>query len=241
MKIPPPDLVYISQEVDRLGRDLADAWHDAGSPGDSPSPGQTLRAAHDLFDALHGHADTVPTPEATKELRALGEHGLHLLQTLAEQAQALGLAGPASALRHLSFPLALWLARRGAEFGTLEPVADAVAELANRLNTPRDLAELYPLLEELVEATAAGGDSGGRPPRRAWRVLVLNRAIVATRSHRPPLMEEAFNAVAELLPDDAAAFFQEAMEQMDIVGYPAHVREVVERHYRRHCTNRVLH
>jgi hypothetical protein len=240
MKIPPPDLAYLSQQVDRLGRELVDTWFDAGSPQIGPAPPDTLQATRDLLAVLHPYTDRPADAEPDKELRALGEHGLHLLETLAHQARSLDLSEQARQLRHLSFPLALWLARRGGEFGTLEPVADAVAELANGLSAPRELAELHGMIEELVDATLPT-PGGARRPRHAWRVLVLNRAIVATRSHRPPLMEEAFNALAELLPDDAAGFFQEAMEQMDIVGYPDHVRDVVERHYRRHCGNRTLH
>ena len=160
MKIPPPDLVYVSQEVDRLGRELLDSWRDAGSPGDSPPPGEMLRAAQDLFDALHGHAEPVPTPETTKELRALGEHGLHLLQALAEQAQAMGLAGPSSALRHLSFPLALWLARRGAGKLHTPMVFEIVAD---------ELTE--PCYRGILEVRAQGRPTVGYVP-----VLFLNPA-----------------------------------------------------------------
>jgi hypothetical protein len=238
MKIPPPDLVYIRQQIDRLGRELVDAWRDAGSPRDGLSPEDSLDAARRLLDVLHGHERPAAGNAARNELKALGEHGLQLLQELAEQSRRLDLAPHAREFRHLSFPFALWLARSGGEFAMLEPVADAVAELANRLSTPRDQAEFYPMIRELCDAANTGAAPAPRP---GWRVLVFNRAVVATRSHQPTLMEEAFSAVGEHLPDDAPDFFEEAMEQADIEGHPASVREVVARYYRVHRANRTLH
>jgi hypothetical protein len=245
MKLPPADLVYVAQRLQQVGRELVETWEDAGAPRDCPAPPELLHAMEQLFDVLHplrAPASSAGNPEREKELKTLGEHGLQLLAELARQAQSLGLGPQARALRDLCFPFALWIARNGGEFTTIEPVADAVAELANRLSEPEALGELYCLIDELLEAAAPpiGRSREGRPPL-PWRILVLNRAIVATRSHRPALMEEAFVTVAELLPEEAPGFFEEAMEQMDVVGYPEPVRAVVERHYREHCGGRILH
>jgi hypothetical protein len=76
-------------------------------------------------------------------------------------------------------------------------------------------------------------DVGRTEPQRPWRVLLLNRAIVATRSHRPALMEVAFDDVVEHLPQEAARFFEEGMAQMDALDYPPQVRAVMERYYLR--------
>ena len=76
---------------------------------------------------------------------------------------------------------------------------------------------------------------------RPWRVLLLNRAIVATRSHRPDLMESAFKAVVDGLPGDAPEFFREAMGQMAALNYPPQVRTVVQRYADAWCVRRTLH
>jgi hypothetical protein len=72
-------------------------------------------------------------------------------------------------------------------------------------------------------------------------VLLLNRGIVATRSHNTRAMEEAFAVLTQHLPEGAARFFTEGMEQMDALNYPAHVREVMEKYHRQWTLNRSLH
>ena len=245
MKLPPADLVFITECIEQCGRELMDCWEDAGSPHDCMTPEQLLHAMQQLLSVLSPLQKAMPpngNVEREQELKTLGEHGLHLLGELARLGQDFGLGLQTRAIRDLCFPFALWIARHGGEFATLEPVADAVAELANRLSDPETLSELYGQINELLEAAApAIARSSERRPTLALRILLLNRAIVATRSHRPALMEEAFVAVAELLPEDAPRFFEEAMEQMDVIGYPEHVRVVVERHYLHHCSGRTLH
>jgi len=78
-------------------------------------------------------------------------------------------------------------------------------------------------------------------PRNPWRVLLLNRAIVATRSHQVALMEESFASIVEYLPQEAPAFFREGMEQMDALAYPIRVRAVIQRFYDQWSERRVLH
>ena len=68
-------------------------------------------------------------------------------------------------------------------------------------------------------------------PGRPWRVLHLNRGIVATRTHNPELMEKVFDDLVRYLPEDAAAFFAEGMQQMEELDYPQHVRQVMHRYF----------
>ena len=83
--------------------------------------------------------------------------------------------------------------------------------------------------------------TGSADPSRPWRILLLNRAIVATRSHQPALMEEAFESVVEYLPEEAPTFFREGMEQMDALNYPPQVRNLMQGFYQQCCGRRVLH
>ncbi|WP_428634967.1 hypothetical protein [Sedimenticola sp.] len=43
-------------------------------------------------------------------------------------------------------------------------------------------------------------------------------------------MEEVFGQLVSNIPQDARGFFQEGMQQMDIVGYPDEVRQVMEKY-----------
>ena len=58
---------------------------------------------------------------------------------------------------------------------------------------------------------------------------------------KPELIERAYGGVAELLPEEAPRFFEEALEQMDVIGDPDRVRRVVVQFYKTHCGNRTLH
>jgi hypothetical protein len=44
-------------------------------------------------------------------------------------------------------------------------------------------------------------------------------------------MEQAFEQLLIRLPEDAAGFFREGLQQMDIIGYPDHVRRVMEKFF----------
>jgi hypothetical protein len=197
-----------------------------------------------LEDVMAGNVSMdVPVPATLKEVRTLGDHGIDLLARLASLAGRLQLPHRARAIEELALPLACWIARRGGELGYLGPIVDGAANLANRLALSSELGQLYGLLTEVVNAVSPriSQDTTSSDPSRPWRVLLLNRAIVATRSHLPALMEESFESIVEFLPDDASAFFREGMEQMDALNYPPHVRTVMERYHKRWGGQRVLH
>ena len=52
---------------------------------------------------------------------------------------------------------------------------------------------------------------------------------------------EAYTELANNLPQDARQFFHEGMQQMDIIGYPEHVREVVAKFERLWGADSTLH
>ena len=64
-----------------------------------------------------------------------------------------------------------------------------------------------------------------------WRVLNINRGIIATRSHDTSLMEHAFDELIQNFPEDAESFFKQGMEQMEELDYPDHVRAVMSRYF----------
>ena len=78
-------------------------------------------------------------------------------------------------------------------------------------------------------------------PGRPWRLLTMNQAIIATRSHRPALIDEAYRLLIEALPEEAPRFFEEGMQQMEALNYPQAVRRVVARYYELLHTPRTLH
>ncbi len=247
--LPPVDIGSIAEEAIRLGEEVARAAEESGEPIE-PRPEVLNTALRNLLDALgDAEADTLAASahalrERTgSEPGALLAHGIDLLSQLSGLATRLNQPQTAAALERLTLPLACWLMRRGAELVFPEPVVNAAAALANTLREPDDLAALYGLMSEVVDGVSPlrRQDAEGADPSRPWRVLLLNRAIVATRSHRPALMTEAFNAVVEQLPDDAPAFFREGMGQMEALNYPQPVLEVMEQFFYLWSTNQRLH
>lgn len=245
----PVDIHYIAEVLARLGEEIQCAADDLDETID-PRPDVLISGLESLLDTLD--AAQADSADATvHELRkhtgcepeALLAHGLDLLSRLAEVARSLQQPQSARELEQLSLPLACWLIRRGAELVSPEPVVDAATALANGLHEPDDLAELYALMSEIVDGMSPLHtlEPEGAGPTRPWRALLLNRANVATRSHRPMLMAEAFESVCEHLPDDAPGFFQESMGQMEALDYPQPVREVMERYYKLLCAGQQLH
>ncbi len=239
MNIPPVDLGHLVDRGTDLCERIADAWEDP-SPGASTTLNPDVVAAglDQLFTVLHRleqPAADAPTGLDAAELRELTGYGIGLLAELAACARHAGLDDEARAAEALTIPFVVLMARRGGEVPVLEPVVNALATLANGMSDPTELAQLYGLMGEIINAVspALAQDSDRSAPERPWRVLLLNRAIVATRSHRPALMEPAFDAVVEHLPEEAARFFEEGMAQMDALDYPPQVRAVMERYYLR--------
>ena len=68
-------------------------------------------------------------------------------------------------------------------------------------------------------------------PGCPWRILNLNHGIIATRTHNIDIMNTVFEQLLQRLPNDAANFFADGMKQMDIIGYPEHVKHVMEQFY----------
>jgi hypothetical protein len=245
--VPPIDIGYVASEARRLCEELAQGCADADESATAGlDPDGLCVALHGVLTALD-QADPAaagrPTTAAAPDLGTLGDHGMDLLGRLTALAGRLRLPQHARQVEALALPLAVWIARRGGELGHPAPVANAAAALANSLRAPEDLAGLYGLMTEVVDALSPqiAQDRDASDATRPWRVLLLNRAIVATRSHRPHLMQAAFAAVVEALPGDAPEFFREAMGQMDALNYPPQVRAVVQHYVDAWCSRRTLH
>lgn len=251
--IPPVDIRYVAQELQRLGEEVRRSADESRETLE-PHPEVLIDGLAALLDVLAAAVSSSGIDSASSlrgqipvEVDGLLTHGLDLLSQLAGQAARLSQPQTARAIEGLSLPLACWMMRVGAELVHPEPVVNAAAALANSLREPDDLAALYGLMSEVVNgvspvrAQEAEEDRRDRTLNRPWRVLLLNRAIVATRSHRPALMTEAFQAVCEHLPEEAPAFFREGLGQMEALNYPQPVRDLMDRYYSLWCAGQRLH
>jgi hypothetical protein len=139
--------------------------------------------------------------------------------------------------------MALWIVRHNGELRTLEPVINSLARLANKFREPSLLQQLYDISVELIQALEPLIQQQGAKAKKAhsWSILLINQAIIATRSYRPELIDEAYQTLCRLLPDQAPDFFREGMEQMEVMNYPQQVKEVVEKYYNIWGKPRTLH
>ena len=186
-------------------------------------------------DALHQSL-------SRKEISEVGNHGLQLLDTLSEWAQALELPYQTNQINAIMVMVALWIARHGGELSSIESVVNTLAEIANSTTDPDALTELSYMMGELISAVSAETrfDFENIDRQHPWRILNLNRGIIATRSHDTGLMEHVFEELIRNIPEDAEQFFKQGMQQMEELDYPDHVRAVMSRYFQQSKT-RVLH
>jgi hypothetical protein len=225
--------------------EMVETWNlrekPAGASGSNPP--LIASAFEQLFDVMQrSEASQAPRvgPEAITEI---GEYALELFEQSLHWANHLDLPEVFTVMQAYTIAMACWISRQGGQLLTLEAVVDAFARQANSTQDPGELLTLYRAMSEALQSTAPviRQDLEKTNPGRPWRILHLNRAIVATRTHQPDLMDEAFADLTRHLPEDAAGFFSQGMEQMDLLNYPPHVRAVMDRYYRKWSVNRSLH
>lgn len=208
---------------------------------DVNSPQQLLAAMDQAIDVMaRADADRVVQKNMTaesmglleeKDISRIGQYTLDLLEGMVAYVQNKTGEQNRELLR-LSVPVSLWVARHGGKLSQIDMVVNSLAGYANEITEQHTLAQLAGVIREVIDACddEIRCDLEQTNMMRPWRILNLNYGIVATRSHQPELIEQAYDALVKNLPQDARQFFKEGMQQMDIIGYPDEVREVVERY-----------
>lgn len=253
MSIVEIDLNALSDVVDEVTAALEAAYDEQPiehSELDDPHViGENLKRFAEIVQHVdaqyHGTTDgksREELPDKLQDLSQLGDYGLGLLSALSDWANLLELEELQVTLDELSIPVALWTARNIGSLQELRNVVDALSRIANQTQDPDFLAELSGIMDEIANAAAPQikADEDKSHAGRPWRMLNLNHGIVATRTHDPSIMESVFEQILLRLPEDAPGFFREGREQMDIVGYPNHVREIMEKYYQM-TNNPTLH
>jgi hypothetical protein len=238
-----PFLISLEEARARL-RGAASAL---ATPTQHPASG-TRRAPDELSADVLGLIDlalrlgSAPERIHPRDVTELGDAALGALHDLATWAMERQQPTARTALQAVTLAVTDWIMQHTGELRTLEPVVDALAATANRRRDAPTLEQLTAYASRVIGATseAIRRDPDPTDPARPWRLLHLNRGIMATRSHDTALMERVYDELVVALPHEAARFFAEAMQQMDALNYPPAVRAVVARYHER-WTRGTLH
>jgi len=234
----PPSLAEAVLRFQHAAAEITDTYDSKKSEeSNQVTPGQLTEAVEQFLtiieriDEEEGKTGPITSDDATQ----LGDYGMTLISDLASWATQLNLPIPRKDLEIVTLASADWIVRHDGQIRTLEPVVNALANIANHTQDRDTLEPLLNMMGRVAQAAANlfKQDHEKSNPGRPWRVLHLNRGIVATRSHNPEIMEKVFDDLVRYLPEDAADFFAEGMQQMEELNYPPHVRQVMNRYFDR--------
>lgn len=254
MELPPIDLSWFAENLSDTVQEILDAWNDGNASVSSKekAPPELLKdALRQLIEVLRIHEWNKNPGQGSGngansefDISELADYGLNMLAELSRLSTDLGLGGQVDRLEQLALSLGLWAVRQNGELSSVELVVNGIARIANHSQESTELERLFHVMGEILDAASPVESSRYvvedtmHNPRH---LLLLNRAIVATRTHSTQLMETAFADIAHQLPDVAPGFFSEGMEQVKLQGYPEEVREVIERYYREYPPVSTIH
>ena len=164
-----------------------------------------------------------------KQASDIGDHGMLLLLKLANLMERLELPHIRKEVEQLAPLFASWILYFGGRINHLESLVNAFAQTANSMRDIESLIDLSNLISQVVDAcsTVIKQDVDKGDDLRPWRLLHINRGIVATRTHDLDIMKNAFDELLIYLPEEADSFFDEGMREMATLDYPQHVRELI--------------
>ncbi len=167
------------------------------------------------------------------EATEIGDYGFVLLLKLIDLMERLDMPHRRKEIEQISLVFARWTISYNGTINYLEPVVNAIAQLANLMQEKEALLALSDLIADIVDhcSLELKKDQLGSEEMRPWRLLHINRGIVATRSHDLDVMKQAFDEFLIYLPQEATGFFAEGMKEMDALDYPPHVRKVIESYF----------
>lgn len=207
---------------------LNTAFEQAGPfPDQEATPPLLSDAVRECLDICR-EADAGEEEMPAEEVDELGTHALECLTDLGLWAYQLQLDDARSAFEDLALDVALWIAGRGGRIAVLEPAVNAVARRANATRDTAGLRALYgqarALADHAAPEIAEGRDATTLQP---WTTLLLNGAIIATRTQHPALMNEAWDRLEAHLPDQCAAFYAEGLRESQKPSYATHVSDLL--------------
>ena len=221
------------REAGKIIAALKSTLEHKGKEADSEVLG-AMTALQQVFDIAQAvdEQDEMLTPD---EISDIGEHGFVLIEDLVYKLAAQKLETAKQDIEQVSLTLAQWVITHHGVLNNIQSVVDGLAYLANALQDKATLAQLADFMGQVAQScsTLIQHDLDNSNPDRPWRILNINRGIVATRSHDLDVMAGAFADLIQRLPMDAPGFFKEGMSEMVRLNYPEPVRDLMQEFYDR--------
>ncbi len=163
------------------------------------------------------------------EATDIGEHGFTLLLKLIDLMEKLDLPHKRKEIEQVSIIFARWVIRYDGQLNHIEPIVNALALAANNMQDKEALIALSELMSMVVNSCSSSikHDLDSSDIYRPWRLLHINRGIVATRTHDISTIRKVFDEITYYLPQESEEFFKDALTEMDSPDYPAKVQKVI--------------
>lgn len=218
---------YFQQLPDQLEQYFDDAYQQAFD--------HLMQALQQFFDVTSSVNEQARENHAIthEEATDIGDHGFTLLLKLIDLMEKLDLPRQRKEIEQISLIFARWIIQHQGRLNHIEPIVNAFAHSANTMQDKRSLTLLVELMGMVVDASSDDikHDLDSSNLYRPWRLLLINRGIVATRTHNTQIMKKVFDELILYLPHEAASFFNEAMQEMVTLDYPPNVRSVIEEYH----------
>lgn len=190
-----------------------------------------LRQVFDLADAVN-EKDQVLSPD---EITDIGDKGLMLIDKMVYELSSKKLDSEKQDVEQVALVIAQWVIAHNGALINIQSVVDGLAYLANEMNDKVAHSQLATFMGQVAQACTdvIKHDLDNSNSLRPWRILNINRGIVATRSHDLDVMTTAFSELIKAIPMDAPGFFKEGLTEMVRLNYPEPVRELMREYYDR--------
>jgi hypothetical protein len=233
----------LSNQIKMHSEELYQLWLNNEGDTDKDSNPQTLKQAYNqLCDVIERIEASPANQLLSDELNEIANNGIELHIESLQWAEHLRAQAIVPELKKSLISLAAWAGRHHCELEQIEVIVNILGEYCNQVREPKELEDIAYLSMDVIASVPKKIklDRDKNNPGRPWRILLLNNAIIATRSNQDNLIEQAYQLIGQYLPEDATDFFSQALKQMDIVGYPDNVRILVRRYYEL-WTNKTQH
>lgn len=189
--------------------------------------------ALDALDRQHGGSAPLPGGDAEALVAATITDLAHLDSDCKRE----GFNDASFDIVQMAVGVGLWAARHDValDAAALEHVTNALANLSNSAVSSREIAAVFGLMQGVIAHVKPrlAADPERSNPLRPWRLLNVNLAITAIRTEDASMMQFAFDALDDALPDERARFYAEALAAATAPGIARGVRERIEQRHKR--------